>query len=99
MEHNFKDGFNRRSEDRRDYGSSKFGNDESKGTPRPRRPRIGKTQPRAERVDRFYSSDEGRRFVPAGEQTMSFSSPGCLPVSSTILALPRTACAAKVYAC
>ena len=68
MEHNFKDGFNRRSEDRRDYGSRKFGNDESKGTPRPRRPRIGKTQPRAERVDRFYSSDEGRRFVPAGEQ-------------------------------
>ena len=31
MEHNFKDGFNRRSEDRRDYGSRKFGNDESKG--------------------------------------------------------------------
>ena len=30
---------------------------------------------------------------------MSLSSPGCLPVSSTIFALPRTACAAKRYAC
>ena len=29
--------------------------------------------------------------VPAGEQTMSFSSPGCFPVSNTIFALPRTA--------
>ena len=33
--------------------------------------------------------------VPAGEQTMSLSSPGCMPVSRTILALPSTACAAK----
>lgn len=30
-----------------------------------------------------------------GEHTMSFSSPGCLPVSSTILALPRTDCDAN----
>ena len=37
--------------------------------------------------------------VPAGEHTISFSSPGCFPVSSTIFALPSTACAAKVYAC
>ena len=31
---------------------------------------------------------------PDGEVTWSFSSPGCLPVSSTILADPMTACAA-----
>ena len=33
--------------------------------------------------------------VPAGEQTISFNSPGCFPVSRTIFALPRTACAAN----
>ena len=32
---------------------------------------------------------------PAGEHTMSFSSPGCLPVSNTIFAEPSTACAAN----
>ena len=37
--------------------------------------------------------------VPAGEHTMSLSSPGCFPVSRTIFALPRTACAANLYAC
>ena len=36
--------------------------------------------------------------VPAGEQTSSFSCPGCFPVSSTILALPSTACAAILMA-
>ena len=30
---------------------------------------------------------------------MSFSSPGCLPVSSISFALPSTACAANLYAC
>ena len=34
--------------------------------------------------------------VPAGEQPMSLSSPGCLPVSRTILAEPMTAWAAQV---
>ena len=29
--------------------------------------------------------------VPAGEQTISFNSPGCMPVSNTIFALPNTA--------
>ena len=29
---------------------------------------------------------------------MSFNSPGCFPVSNTILALPKTACAANSYA-
>ena len=33
--------------------------------------------------------------VPAGEHTISFNSPGCFPVSNTIFALPRTACAAN----
>ena len=33
--------------------------------------------------------------VPAGEHTISLSSPGCFPVSSTILALPSTDCAAN----
>ena len=37
--------------------------------------------------------------VPAGEQTISFNSPGCIPVSNTIFALPYTACAANSYAC
>ena len=37
--------------------------------------------------------------VPPGEQTMSFNSPGCIPVSRSILALPRTDCAANSYAC
>mmetsp|Transcript_2947 Transcript_2947/g.7974 ORF Transcript_2947/g.7974 Transcript_2947/m.7974 type:complete len:226 (-) Transcript_2947:78-755(-) len=36
--------------------------------------------------------------VPAGEVTMSFSSPGCLPVSSTILAAPMTVWAASFVA-
>ena len=30
---------------------------------------------------------------------MSFNSPGCIPVSRSILALPRTDCAANSYAC
>ena len=34
--------------------------------------------------------------VPAGEQTISFNSPGCIPVSRTIFALPSTACAANL---
>ena len=33
--------------------------------------------------------------VPAGEQTASFNSPGCLLVSNTILAAPRTDWAAN----
>jgi tryptophan synthase beta chain len=33
--------------------------------------------------------------VPPGEHTISFNSPGCFPVSSTILALPSTDCAAN----
>ncbi len=36
--------------------------------------------------------------VPAGEQTISLSSPGCFPVSRTIFAEPKTACAANLYA-
>ena len=64
MENNFKDGFDRRSEDRRDYGSRKSNNEEGR-TMRPRRPRIGRTQPAGERL---YSSNDERRFVPAGEQ-------------------------------
>ena len=36
--------------------------------------------------------------VPPGEVTISLSCPGCLPVSSTILALPRTVWAASVWA-
>ena len=36
--------------------------------------------------------------VPAGEHTISLSSPGCFPVSRTIFALPSTAWAANVYA-
>ncbi len=33
--------------------------------------------------------------VPPGEQTISFSSPGCFPVSSKSFALPITLCAAR----
>ena len=36
--------------------------------------------------------------VPPGEQTLSLSTPGWVPVSSTIFAAPSTACAANVYA-
>ena len=36
--------------------------------------------------------------LPPGEQTISLSSPGCLPVSSTILAAPNTVCAASLCA-
>ena len=32
------------------------------------------------------------RSAPPGDVTMSLSSPGCLPVSSTIFALPSTVC-------
>src|SRR5438105_1593187 len=36
--------------------------------------------------------------VPPGLATMSLSTPGCDPVSSTILAAPRTVCAASAVA-
>ena len=46
----------------------------------------------------FSSIATASIVVPAGEQTISFNFPGCLPVSSNIFALPSTACAANVYA-
>lgn len=36
--------------------------------------------------------------VPPGEQTSSLRAPGCFPVSNTILAAPRTVCAANEVA-
>ena len=64
MENNFKGGFDRGSEDRRDYGSRK--NENAGATGRPRRPRIGRSsQPGGEKL---YSSSDERRFIPAGER-------------------------------
>ena len=60
MENMNKGGFGRRNEDRRDYGDKTFNNDGA----RPRRPRISKPRPSGERM---FSSNDERRFIPAGE--------------------------------
>ena len=62
MEHNEKSGFVRRTEDRRDYGSKNYGSEEK--TPRPRRPRISRSQG----GEKLFSSNDERRFIPAGER-------------------------------
>ena len=43
---------------------------------------------------RLSSTSTASIVVPAGEHTMSFNYPGCFPVSNTILAEPKTLCAA-----
>ena len=67
MEHNDKGGFVRRNEDRREYGS-RNGNEESR-SPRPRRPRISRSQNGGEKL---YSSHDERRFIPVGGEQRSF---------------------------
>ena len=62
MEHNEKSGFVRRTEDRRDYGSKNYGSEEK--TQRPRRPRISRSQG----GEKLFSSNDERRFIPAGER-------------------------------
>ena len=43
-----------------------------------------------------HQTNEGFTLdLPAGEVTMSLRAPGCLPVSSTILALPSTVCKSR----
>ena len=59
MENNSKGGYFRRTnEDRRDYGSNGFGNEE-KRVPRQKRPRIGRPS-----VEKMFSSNDEKRFSP-----------------------------------
>ena len=64
MENYNKGGFGRRTgEDRRDYGSRNYNNDEQRPS-RPKRPRITRSGQGGEKL---FSSNEERRFTPAGE--------------------------------
>ena len=66
MENSNNGGFFREmNEDRRDYGEKGFGNGEARVPSKPKRPRIGRSQPS---VERLYSSNDERRFIPAGER-------------------------------
>ena len=64
MEHNNKGGFVRKADDRRDYGSRNYGNEEQRES-RPRRPRISRSSQTG--GEKLFSSSDERRFIPAGE--------------------------------
>ena len=66
MENSNNGGFVREmNEGRREYGDKGFGNEETRIPSKPKRPRIGRSQPS---VERLYSSNDERRFIPSGER-------------------------------